>query len=143
VLDIRESKGMVIMEGRERFASAGSIFKNPHVSPEVFKRVEAKAMELDAAKEERLRPWNWQQADGTVKLSAAFLMEYTPFTKGFKRGPVGISPRQPLAIINLDRAKAADILQLAEDVQTAVKKTFGVPIEHEVKIVKYPGKSVS
>lgn len=136
VLDIRESKGMVIMDGRERFASAGSIFKNPHVQPELFEQVRTKAVELDAAKEERLRPWNWPQPDGTVKLSAAFLMEFTTFTKGFKRGSVGISPRQPLAIINLGGAKAADILQLAEDVRTAVKATFGVPIEHEVKIVK-------
>jgi UDP-N-acetylmuramate dehydrogenase len=137
VLDIREKKGMVIMEGRERFASAGSVFKNPHVTREQFERVEATAQKLDAAKEERLRPWHWPQPDGTVKLAAAFLMEYTPFKKGYVRGAVGISPRQPLAIINLGSASAADVYALARDAQAEVRANFGIELEPEVKLVGF------
>ncbi|MFO0703044.1 MAG: UDP-N-acetylmuramate dehydrogenase [Candidatus Andersenbacteria bacterium] len=137
VLDIRESKGMVIMEGRERFASVGSFFKNPHVTPAQVQKVEAAATKLDTDKAERLKPWSWPQQDGTVKLSAAFLIEYTPFTKGYVRGKVGISPRQPLALINLGGATAQDVLGLAQNVQEAVRKTFGVELEPEVKLVGF------
>ena len=43
----------------------------------------AKARSLDAAKEEQLRPWAWKQADGSYKIAAGFLLEYTEFQKGY------------------------------------------------------------
>lgn len=137
VLDIRESKGMVIMEGRHNFMSAGSFFRNPHVTKEQFARVANVAKKLDAAKAEKLMPWNWPQPDGKVKLSAAFLIEYTKFKKGYVQGHVGISPRQPLAIINLGGANAADIWALSQDVRVAVRETFGVELEPEVKLIGF------
>ena len=137
VLDIREGKGMVIMDGRERFASAGSFFKNPVVSAEQMATIRAKALQIDAAKQKRLSPWNWPLSNGQVKLSAAFLIEYTSFLKGYRHGSVGISPRHSLAIINLDGAKAAEIVAMAQAVQAEVHKIFRVVLEPEVKLIGF------
>ncbi|HQT83215.1 MAG TPA: FAD-binding protein, partial [Candidatus Paceibacterota bacterium] len=63
VLTMREEKGSLIMDGRVSYKSAGSFFHMPFVSKEQYEKVVAQARVLDAAKEERLRPWAWQQPD--------------------------------------------------------------------------------
>jgi UDP-N-acetylmuramate dehydrogenase len=105
----------------------------PQVSHAAYERVRTAARALDAAKEERLRPWSWEQPDGTVRLAPGFLLEYTPFTKGYVRGAVGISPKHTLSIIALDGARAHEIAALAHDMQHAVERTFGVVLVREVE----------
>lgn len=135
VLDIREQKGALIMPGRTSYKCAGSFFHMPYVSPEQYRQIEARARALDAAKEERLHPWAWEQQDGTYKIAPGFLLEYTEFTKGYVRGSVGISPQHTLSIINISSASAADIVALAGDMQKAVENIFGVHLEREVEYV--------
>ena len=135
VLDMREEKGSLIMEGRRSYQSAGSFFHMPFVSPEQYSHVVTRAREIDATKEERLRPWAWQQPDGSYKLAPGFLLEYTEFQKGYVRGAVGISPRHTLSIINVAGARAKDIAGLARDMQDAVEKVFGIRLEREVEYV--------
>lgn len=135
VLDIREQKGSLIMKGRVSYMCAGSFFHMPFVSPDIYRGVVARARELDAEKEEQLRPWAWKQPDGTYKLAPGFLLEYTEFQKGYVRGTVGISPRHTLTIINIAGARAKDIAQLARDMRDRVEKIFGIRLEREVEYV--------
>ena len=81
--------------------------------------------------------WFWPQADGRVKAAAACLIERSGFQKGFSRGSVGLSPKHTLAIINLGGAKAADIADLAKDIQSAVAEKFGVRLTPEVRLVGF------
>lgn len=135
ILDMREEKGSLIMDGRRSFQSAGSFFHMPFVSAEKYEQVGAQARALDAAKEERLRPWAWQQLDGSYKVAPGFLLEYTEFQKGYVRGVVGISPQHTLSIINIGGARAADIAELARDMQQTVETVFGIHLEREVEYV--------
>ncbi|MBI4065738.1 UDP-N-acetylmuramate dehydrogenase [Candidatus Kaiserbacteria bacterium] len=135
VLNMREEKGSLIMEGRTSFKCAGSFFHMPFVSAEKYEEVIRKTQELDAKKEEQLRPWAWVQSDGSYKVAPGFLLEYTPFQKGYTRGSVGISPRHTLSIINIAGARASEIAELALDMQNSVKKLFGIGLETEVEYI--------
>ncbi len=131
VLSIREKKGVL----EHCYQSAGSFFHMPYVSKEQHTHIEAVAQSLDADKEERLRPWAWQQTDGSYKLAPGFLLEYTPFHKGFVRGAVGISPQHTLSIINLGGARASEVAALARDMHDAVAALFSISLEREVTYV--------
>ncbi|MFA6414406.1 MAG: UDP-N-acetylmuramate dehydrogenase [Candidatus Paceibacterota bacterium] len=131
ILQMREEKGVLSTS----YQSAGSFFHMPFVSAEKYTEVTALARSLDAAKEERLRPWAWKQPDGSYKIAAGFLLEYTEFQKGYTRGAAGVSPRHTLAIINVAGARAEDIAALARDMQNAVEKIFGIHLEREVEYV--------
>lgn len=135
VLAMREEKGSLIMEGRLSYKSAGSFFHMPFVTAEQYGEIAKRARILDPEKEERLRPWAWEQPDGSYKLAPGFLLEYTEFKKGYVRGNVGISPRHTLSIINVSGGSARDIAALARAMQDAVEKRFGVRLEREVEYV--------
>lgn len=135
VLNMREEKGSLIMEGRISYKNAGSFFHMPFVSRSVYENVKKIARALDAAKEEKLRPWYWEQPNGLYKLASGFLLEYTEFQKGYVRGTVGISPRHSLSIINVADASAKDIACLARDMQKSVEKLFGICLEREVEYI--------
>lgn len=135
VLNMREEKGSLIMKDRVSFKSAGSFFHMPFVSAEKYAEVVQRAQELDAKKEEQLRPWAWKQSDGSYKLAPGFLLEYTKFQKGYVQGGAGISPRHTLSIINVGEARASEVAELARDMQSAVEKSFGIKLEREVEYV--------
>ncbi len=135
VLAIRERKGYLIMKGRVSYKCAGSFFHMPFVSKRKYEEVVKRARELDAKKEEHLRPWAWEQPDGSYKLAPGFLLEYTEFQKGYVRGSVGISPKHTLSIINISHARAREVADLARDMQDAVENVFGVRLEREVEYV--------
>jgi len=137
VLDVREQKGNVIMKDRVSYRGAGSFFHMPFVSVQKYEDVRERARAIDAKKEERLRPWAWEQPDGSYKVAPGFLLEYTEFQKGYVRGAVGISPRHTLAIINLADARASDVAELARDMCDAVEKIFSVRLEREVEYVGF------
>lgn len=135
VLDIREEKGNLIMKDRISYKCAGSFFHMPFVSADKYGEVIKRAKVLDAEKEKKLRPWAWEQKDGSYKLAPGFLLEYTEFKKGYTRGSVGISPRHTLSIVNGGDASAEEVAELAHDMQEAVKKIFGINLEREVEYV--------
>lgn len=131
ILKMRRDKGMLV----DSYRSAGSFFHLPFVSAEKYAETLAKTRALDAEKEEKLRPWAWEQPDGSYKIASGFLFEYSEFQRGYVRGSVGISPRHTLAIINRGDARAADIARLAADMQRAVANIFGIRLEREVEYV--------
>jgi UDP-N-acetylmuramate dehydrogenase len=129
VREIRLSKAMLIVPNDDDCRSAGSFFKNPIVAASKYDEI--------AAPVNGSAPPKYPAGDGKVKLSAAWLVEQSGFKKGHSRGPVGISRRHSLAIVNRGGATAADILALKDEVQRGVRETFGIELMPEPVFVGF------
>ncbi len=131
VRHIRASKGMLITPGDEDCRSAGSFFKNPVLSPEQFEaltqRAKAKGFEIPS----------YPALESQRKISAAWLVEHSGFSKGYSSGRVGISRKHALAIVNRGEATADDILGLKEHIQDRVAEIWGVHLEPEPVFVAF------
>jgi UDP-N-acetylmuramate dehydrogenase len=123
ILEIRASKGMVLREGDA--GSAGSFFKNPVLSAaqheELVRRAAERGLEVPS----------YAALSSQRKVSAAWLVENSGLRKGYVRGRAGISRKHALAIVNLGRASAADIVGLKDEIQSRVEETWGVCLEPE------------
>jgi UDP-N-acetylmuramate dehydrogenase len=133
VRSIRQSKAMLLVEGDEDCRSAGSFFKNPIVSATEAIRIEAVAQKFAPA---ALLPC-YPSADGKVKIAAAWLVEQAGFHKGYSLGPVGISRKHTLAIVNRGGATAKDILALKDAIQKKVFDLWGVSLQPEPVFVGF------
>jgi UDP-N-acetylmuramate dehydrogenase len=131
VRQIRQSKGMLIVPGDPDSRSAGSFFKNPVLSDaqfsELSRQAESKGMKIPS----------YPALDAQHKVSAAWLVEHSGFSKGFTMGAAGISRKHALALINTGGARAADIVRLKEKVQRAVRETWGITLEPEPVFVGF------
>ncbi|HTB96630.1 MAG TPA: UDP-N-acetylmuramate dehydrogenase [Terracidiphilus sp.] len=124
---IRQSKGMLLVEGDPDCRSAGSFFKNPIVTTQ-----QADHIAHTAQKElPRFPAGLGTQFADRVKLPAAWLIEQAGFHKGYVRGQAGLSSRHTLALINRGNASAADIVALAGAIRDTVRQRFGVALEME------------
>jgi UDP-N-acetylmuramate dehydrogenase len=123
VLAIRRNKSMVLDPHDENCRSCGSFFVNPIVS-------DAEASAISARAGDTTMP-RYPQADGTTKLSAAWLIERAGLGKGTRRGSVGLSTRHSLAIVCHHGAKAEDVVRFAKEVRGAVLSRFGVRLVPE------------
>ena len=128
---IRMGKAMLIVPGDDDCRSAGSFFKNPVVSQEKCAEVEAAAARLGQTLPK------WPAEGNRVKIPAAWLVEHAGFPKGFTRGPVGISRKHSLAIVNRGNATAADIVALKNEVQKRVIGEFGIELVPEPVFVGF------
>lgn len=72
-----------------------------------------------------------------VKLSAAWIVEQSGFPKGYARGPVGISRKHALAIVNRGGATARDVIALKNEIQQKVFDTWGVRLHPEPEFVGF------
>jgi len=59
------------------------------------------------------------------------------YQKGLARGPVGISRRHSLAIVNRGGASAAHIIALKNEVQAGVREKFGIELTPEPVFVGF------
>jgi UDP-N-acetylmuramate dehydrogenase len=133
VREIRAGKGMLIDSASPRpdERSAGSFFKNPVVTPKVFKNL------LDTVFMQPSEIPHWPAEAGKVKLAAAWLIEQSGFKKGFALGRVGISSKHTLALINrTGDARCADLLQLRDLIVLTVEQRFGVTLEQEPVLLR-------
>jgi UDP-N-acetylmuramate dehydrogenase len=123
VLELRRGKGMVLDAEDHDTWSAGSFFTNPV---------------LAAADLPEGAP-RWEQPDGRVKTSAAWLIEHAGFTKGYGldrgTGRVGLSRKHTLALTNRGGASTAELLALATEVRDGVRERFGVVLVNEPVLV--------
>jgi UDP-N-acetylmuramate dehydrogenase len=122
VLGLRRRKGMVLDDGDPDTWSAGSFFTNPVLDPESALRLPAEAP-------------RWTQSDGSVKTSAAWLIERSGFAKGYGNARVSLSTKHPLALTNRGGARTDDLLALAAEVQRGVHETYGVWLVNEPALV--------
>jgi len=123
---LRQSKGMLLVEGDPDCRSAGSFFKNPVVTNDRFG-----ALTALSGKEPPYFPAGEDANTKCVKLSAAWLIEQAGFSKGFGMGNAGVSSRHTLALINRGGATAAEVLALAHEIARKVEACFGVRLERE------------
>src|SRR6202171_501991 len=104
VREIRRGEGMLIVPGDDDCRSAGSFFKNPVLSEaqvkDLAERAESKGLEIPS----------YPALDAQRKVSAAWLVEHSGFSKGYAVGAAGISKKHALALINRGDAKASDIV---------------------------------
>jgi UDP-N-acetylmuramate dehydrogenase len=119
VLAIRRVKGMVLDEEDADSRSAGSFFKNPVVGLAVYKRIAANSP---------VPVPHFDASPGHVKLAAAWLIEQAGIVRGFALGPVAISSKHTLALINRGDATAADLLRMKDFVQQQVYRRFAVEL---------------
>jgi UDP-N-acetylmuramate dehydrogenase len=131
VRKIRAGKGMLITAGDEDCRSAGSFFKNPILSADQYERLMAQA----AAK--NLQIPSYPALDRQNKVSAAWLVEHSGFSRGYGNGPVGISRKHALAIVNRGNAMAADIVAFKEYIQSRVQEIWGIVLEPEPVFVGF------
>ncbi|MFH1354376.1 MAG: UDP-N-acetylmuramate dehydrogenase [bacterium] len=119
VLELRKEKALMAESGLQ---SCGSFFINPIIPRDKLSRLQ-KDYEVPHF-----------EAGNDVKVSAAWLVEQAGYKKGFRRDNVGISPKHALALVNYG-GTAEELLVLAEDIQAAVKKKFGIELEREPVVV--------
>jgi UDP-N-acetylmuramate dehydrogenase len=120
VLSIRESKGMLIGH-KNSLQSVGSFFVNPSITVEAFAALQVRYTDVP----------HWKNENGSIKLSAAWLVEKSGFHKGKKIGAVGISPLHTLAIVNYGGANSAAVVHFAREIQRSVQNQFAVWLEPE------------
>lgn len=135
VRSIRQSKAMLIVQGDEDSQSAGSFFKNPVVTQAEADRVQALAEKYAPGKP--LPRYPVGDGEGHIKLAAAWLVEQSGFHKGYGTGPVGISRKHTLAIVNRGGATAKDILALKNEIQKKVLDMWGVELQPEPVFVGF------
>ena len=125
VRHIRARKGMLIVEGDPDSRSAGSFFKNPVLSEQQHEDLKKRA----AAK--NLTIPSYPALDRNRKISAAWLVEHSGFSRGYGVGHVGISTKHALAIVNRGGATATEVLAMKDQIQQRVEELWGVRLEPE------------
>lgn len=131
VRNIRASKGMLITAGDPDCRSAGSFFKNPVVSELEFQEVASRA----AAK--NLHVPAYPALEAQKKISAAWLVEHSGFSKGFTYGETGISRKHALAIVNRGNATAAEVVALKGIIQQRVEDIWGIRLQPEAVFIGF------
>ena len=128
VLAVRRRKGMVIDPADADTRSVGSFFMNPVVSEHDRER---------AASVAGVQPPAYPADPGRVKLSAAWLIERSGFRRGDGDGPVGISSKHTLALVNRGGATARDVLRFAARIKRGVLDRFGISLRPEPVFVGF------
>jgi UDP-N-acetylmuramate dehydrogenase len=124
VMALRAAKSMVLEASDENRRSCGSFFLNPIVVADEIPRIERRV----GVQAQMPR---FEQPDGQVKLSAAWLIERAGFAKGQRRGAVGLSTRHALAVVCHDNAKSHAVISFAREIRDRVRDRFGVTLSPE------------
>jgi UDP-N-acetylmuramate dehydrogenase len=125
VLSLRRRKGMVIDPDDPDTRSAGSFFSNPLLDADQLAALRARADDPPA----------YPEGDGRAKVPAAWLIERAGFAKGDFDGPVGISTKHALALVNRGGARTEDLIKVARSVRDRVHEMFGVTLVPEPVLV--------
>ena len=126
VIATRAQKGMVLNYSDHDTWSCGSFFMNPIVSDGFSRGIPGEAP-------------RWEQPDGGVKLSAAWLIENSGLAKGFALpgSKAALSSKHALAITNRGGATAREVRELAQFVQLQVMNRWGVNLVPEPNFVGF------
>ncbi len=121
VIAIRSSK----LPDPRKIGNAGSFFKNPSVKTSIA---------LGLLRDHPKLPQYPGLREDERKISAAWLIDQCGF-RGFREADAGVHEAHALVLVNHGRASGKDILGLAEKIQNAVQKRFGVRLEPEPIII--------
>ena len=129
VLALRRRKGMVIDPDDPDSVSAGSFFTNPVLGAAAFAELEERAREWVG---DEARVPRFPQADGSVKTSAAWLIERAGFARGHgDPATVAISGKHTLALTNRGAGTTAQLVALAREIAAGVEDRFGIGLVPE------------
>lgn len=120
VINIRSSK----LPNPNELGNAGSFFKNPEVSAEVYTKLKLEFPNIVA----------YLLENGNYKLAAGWLIEQCGL-KGYQVGDAGVHKLQALVLVNYGKASGQEIFDLSTHVLQTVKHKFGVVLEREVNII--------
>lgn len=120
VINIRQSK----LPDPKKIGNTGSFFKNPSVDRSRY----------ESLKNEYPAIVGYDNADGTVKLAAGWLIEQCGW-KGYRKNDAGVHAHQALVLVNYGNASGREIFELSEEIMTSVKDKFSVVLEREVNII--------
>jgi UDP-N-acetylmuramate dehydrogenase len=130
VIEVRRRKSMVLDPADPNARSVGSFFMNPVIPAGEFDGLAARIIADGVAASPDEIP-HYPGGPERVKLSAAWLIERSGFQRGYRRGPVGLSEKHTLAIVNRGGATAADVVALAREVRDGVRDRFGIALHPE------------
>lgn len=102
VLDIRAKK----FPGDGSIGTAGSFFKNPIVASSIAEDFKVRFPDAPA----------FPEADGRVKLSAAWIIDHVLHMRGVRDGNVGTWSEQALVLVNFGDATAEEVTQFAKKI---------------------------
>lgn len=130
VLSLRRRKSMLIDPLDPNSRSVGSFFVNPVIPEEEYR-----ALEQQWARDGNKGsiPF-FPDAAGRVKVPAGWLVEHSGFSRGLRRGRVGISTNHALALVNLG-GSTVELLTLADEIKRSVHRRFSILLEHEPTII--------
>lgn len=120
VIAIRSSK----LPDPAVLGNAGSFFKNPEISNDLFEKVKQIDPNVVA----------YKIGDRRTKLAAGYLIESCGW-KGKKLGMAGVHEKQALVLVNYGEASGQEIFELSEKIQQSVYKKYGISLEREVNII--------
>ncbi|HEY9584525.1 MAG TPA: UDP-N-acetylmuramate dehydrogenase [Candidatus Paceibacterota bacterium] len=121
VLKIRSEKFPPL----SKYGTAGSFFKNPVVSENVFADVRKSFPEIPV----------FATNNGNVKVPLAWILDKACNFKGRKINHVALYEKQPLVLVNLGEATAHEVSVFADKVAADVKRRTGIEIEREVQVI--------
>ena len=124
VLALRKKKSMVVDESDPESVSAGSFFLNPVIKPEALAEFKAKMEQAG------FTDYPCFESDNAFKLSAAWLVEHSGFSRGYTEHGVGISRSHSLALVNRG-GRASALMELARKIQKKVFEFSGIWLERE------------
>lgn len=103
--------------------TAGSFFKNPVVSPEVFSSLAQRFPDLPS----------FAQKDGTKKIPLAWILDKVLSLKGFARERVRLYENHSLIVVAKKGARAAEVDAFVSEISARVFQATGITIEREVE----------
>lgn len=120
IIQLRRSK----LPDPEQLGNAGSFFKNPIVSPEQWLSLSSSIPEAP----------HWPQADGRIKLSAAWLIQSCGL-KGYRVGDAAVHAQHALVLVNHGNATGQALWDLARYIQAQVYHRYAISLETEPLII--------
>ncbi|MDP3711769.1 MAG: UDP-N-acetylmuramate dehydrogenase [Mycobacteriales bacterium] len=126
VLGLRRGKGMVVDPADPDSRSAGSFFTNPVLTEAQLDALRGRLPDVSVPAYPDQGGW---------KVSAAWLIERAGFAKGDLDGPVGLSTKHVLALVNRGGGTTQDLLRAARTVRDAVRDRLGVVLVAEPVLV--------
>ena len=120
VIAIRQSK----LPDPKELGNAGSFFKNPVIAQSHFQKLQEQYPTIH----------HYPAGDDLVKIPAAWLIEQCGW-KGKKLGGAAVYEKQPLVLVNQNKAKAEDVCLLAAAICESVAEKFDITIEPEVNYI--------